>query len=676
MLRVLTLVLLIISGNWVSASGGSPSSDVTEAEGWWNVNILDAQRRLDLHEPIRNGSWLGSHNTYNSEVYTDIDSYYDPQQKYSIYDQLRLGARFIELDAHWTAHLPSASPRLLLCHSGAGAEVGDLHLGCGLTDRLLEDGLKEIKYWLKAEKNKDEVILLYIEDHSDGEHDELYAVLNNVLGDKIYRSGGCDTVPADLTKADVLAAGKQVLVWKDRGCANDANLLGMAYSDLGMSRIWENATNFADIETFFTGRPHDHLSAENVRSAFEEGFNIVNLDDMVAYDGRLDAAVWSWAYPEPNNYGGNEDCALVRGEGARWNDADCANSYPYACYNKSNNSWVVTGSGAWDGGETACETYGEGYVFDYPKNAPQNVALRDAKGEIYRAWINLNDIRIEGKWESSNVVTGLDIERNDFKLRAGYNHNVCLDVDGTNRVDNGANVKIWNCSDSSETWVLSKSGKIQAGWNSDLCLDVSGTNSTSRGANIQIWNCSEVTETWRVLHGGKIQARWDTSKCLDVVGTNATNNGQNVGTWNCSEVTETWSIDPLGHVDYQPVKVMGMCMDIPANAANGSNAHISSCDNSDTQLWSYDVSTGYIKNMSNPALCLDSTHGNTPQTSVKVWSCENHINLKWDLVNNTIRPKKNNGLALDVKWGQANNGQDLWLWNSTGNAAQTFTWGN
>lgn len=68
----------------------------------WAGKALAMQRDLDLHEPMSQNNILGTHNTYNSEVYRDVDSYLDPQQKHSIYDQLRLGARFIELDAHWT----------------------------------------------------------------------------------------------------------------------------------------------------------------------------------------------------------------------------------------------------------------------------------------------------------------------------------------------------------------------------------------------------------------------------------------------------------------------------------------------------------------------------------------------------------------------------------------------
>ena len=129
--------------------------------------------------------------------------------------------------------------------------------------------------------------------------------------------------------------------------------------------------------------------------------------------------------------------------------------------------------------------------------------------------------------------------------------------------------------------------------------------------------------------------------------------------------------------EFRELTVMGVCMDTSSQAANGNNVFVHSCwQPAVWQKWHYDATTGFIHNKANPHMCLDATNGNSAGTSVKVWQCEDHINLKWDFVGNTIRPRKNHALALDVKWGTPTDGQDLWLWNVDGGVAQIFSWGN
>ena len=127
---------------------------------------------------------------------------------------------------------------------------------------------------------------------------------------------------------------------------------------------------------------------------------------------------------------------------------------------------------------------------------------------------------------------------------------------------------------------------------------------------------------------------------------------------------------------FRELKVMGVCMDTSNKAGNGNNVFVHSCWNPATwQKWVYEQATGFIRNKANPHMCLDATNGNAAGTSVKMWQCEDHINLKWDFVGTTIRPRKNHDLALDVKWGTPDDGQDLWLWNADGGVAQRFSWG-
>jgi len=381
----------------MSATPTVQADSITNFQNSWAGKAMAHQRQLDRHSPLIHNNIQGTHNSYNSEAYRDADSYIDPQQKVSIYDQLRLGARFIELDVHWSTYADgwpwNWRQQLLLCH---GTQTNGYDIGCGLTDRKLTSGMDEVKRWLN--ENPNEVLILYIEDYSEGHHKDLYNQINDRIGSKIYSSGGCVAIPDSLTKDQILNAGKQVLLWKDKGCANYGPLAGMAFSSLGnIKRIWEDATTNGWIAGLFNGGV-DRLSTGEIREAYATGANIINLDDMAVNDARLIAGIWSWGENEPNNVN-NEDCAHMRGDG-RWNDNQCGNHYFYACQSNQDNSWAIsTYTGPWTDGQQACDVLGD-YRFAVPTNSLQNERLKDAKGGIDSVWLNYHDRTNEGQWQT------------------------------------------------------------------------------------------------------------------------------------------------------------------------------------------------------------------------------------------------------------------------------------
>ncbi|WP_226647584.1 phosphatidylinositol-specific phospholipase C domain-containing protein [Microbulbifer variabilis] len=372
------------------------ADSVTDFQNSWTGRALDLQRKIDNHTPMSENNILGTHNSYNSEVYRACNfsvgcRYLDPQQEYSIKDQLRLGARFIELDVHWTAKMESLfsyPKRLLLCHGF-----------CSLNDKYATEGFNEVKDWLNDSANQDEVIILYIEDHSDGHHQDLYDQLTSRFGDKIYYSGGCQSIPTTLTKNQVLAAGKQVVLWKDGGCSGNTSMQNMAFTGLGeIGRVWEDSTTIGTIGEIFSGGI-ERITANDVRNGFALGHNIINLDNMNTSDGRIAAAIWSWDQNEPNNLN-NEDCAMQWGNG-RWNDSNCSNQYSFACKNITDGSWAATASiGPWAYGSANCQALGSQYAFEVPTNSKDNQALKAAKEATGydKVWINYQDQSTEGQW--------------------------------------------------------------------------------------------------------------------------------------------------------------------------------------------------------------------------------------------------------------------------------------
>jgi len=498
----------------------------------WVGQALDLQRGLDVNAPIIDNNILGTHNTYNSEVYTACDfsvgcRYLDPQQKYSIKDQLRMGARFIELDVHWTTKMEgifSYPKRLLLCHGV-----------CSINDKYATEGFDEIKSWLNDSANADEVIILYIEDDSENHHVDLYNQLTSRFGSKIYASGGCGNIPDNLTKADVLVAGKQVILWKDGGCSGNASMADLAYSGLGnVGRIWEDGTTLGTISEFFTGGI-DSISASEVSEAFATGGNIVNLDDMVMNDDRIEAAVWSWNTNEPNDYNGNEDCATQTGS-SRWNDVNCNNAYAYACEDNDGN-WAVPYSttGTWTNGNNACASLGADYHFSVPTNSQSNQALKTVKeaSGYSTVWLNYEDRSAEGNWAG--------VQLNAFAELRDQRAGLCMNLWGGNAY-NGADVRLHNCSGTSNErwWYEVATGLIRSELNPNYCLDMMGGN-IANGGNVQVWTCitGHQNMTWDIV-GDTIRPRVNNNLAIDAYGDDS---GDNIGLWSVhGGSNQSWSV--------------------------------------------------------------------------------------------------------------------------------------
>lgn len=385
------------------AGGGSPSDPIDDFANSWEGKTLRLQSQIDRHSAISTNNILGTHNSYNSAEYADDGyiRYTDPQQKHTIKEQLRLGARFIEMDVHWTVNASDYRYHLVLCHGTDG------HTGCSLSDRFFTEGLSEVRSWLDSSESADQVLILYIEDHSENKHSKMYSQLMDKIGPYIYPSNGCNAIPASLTKDDVLDAGKKVIVWKDgrssaNNCSTDSNLKNLVFTSLGsIDRVWEDRTIIGDL--FGGVNPDtDYISASDVKNFFELGRNIVNLDDMTHNDGRNAAAIWSWNTNEPNNANNAEDCAIMLSNG-RWADVGCGDNriHPYACTQPGTENWTISAiNGTYSGGQSACQALGSSWHFAVPTNAKYNKAIRDAatSAGADRVWLNINDQASEGNW--------------------------------------------------------------------------------------------------------------------------------------------------------------------------------------------------------------------------------------------------------------------------------------
>lgn len=317
---------------------------------------LALQFALGNDVPFAHAGWLGTHNSFNTTTRMATLSGLDSNQQLSLTDQLRSDMRSLELDAHW---FPSAwaggAYAPVLCHA-RGEEEG--HAGC-TTEPLLADGLSELATWLRAHPGQ--VVLLYVEDHLEA--DEGYAAaaadLRSSLGTLLYAPGGtgCTPLPLDRTRADVLRAGKQVLVISD--CHSGAGWNGAVFSgaeraryetgpagygedgtcdaarnpaafDDRLLRVFEDSTAL----TATTEQASEPITVGKARALQRCAVDITGLDQLLPGDPRLAASVWSWARSEPVATGG---CAVQAADG--WHAVPCSQRHAFAC--RTSTGWRV-----------------------------------------------------------------------------------------------------------------------------------------------------------------------------------------------------------------------------------------------------------------------------------------------------------------------------------------------
>lgn len=323
----------------------------------WTHRAARFQSRLGDRVPLRDAAFLGTHNSFNSVAEGLTVSHGDSNQKMTLTQQLDVDMRSLELDLHLVGG------QVLVCHGRGRAE---LHFGC-TNEAGFAEVLAPVAAWLKA--HPDEVLLLYLEDHV--EDDAAYAGVVKTLTDslKIQRPDpakasdkGCTTLPLDLTRGQVRAAGNQVLIVGDcaKGWASVVHEWGSVHVEGGSTprykpfpacdatytravytqklvRYFEDSTLVATIVDPTTPAVNpDRLTPHKVRAMTDCGVGLFGFDQLLPGDGRVEASLWSWATDEPRSGSG---CARTNGEG-RWVGASCTEKHRAACARDA--TWTLT----------------------------------------------------------------------------------------------------------------------------------------------------------------------------------------------------------------------------------------------------------------------------------------------------------------------------------------------
>lgn len=371
-------------------------SEVADYEKTWVHRALQYQSRLGDAVPFKDAPWPGTHNSTNSTSDDFTVSSTDSNQQLTLTEQLRLDIRSLEVDVHWT-YSPRAGGQkaAVVCH---GRPPGEMNAGC-TSERLLGERLAEVDEWLEA--NPDEVLLLYLEDAIKDPvgYQAAGKQLEQLFEGQLYAGEpGCQPLPLSLTRDAVRAAGKQVVIVSDCGSGAWA---GAVYSwkgnvsSEGQPVGWEGAegpacpspgapTDYAtklvrfyeDSTWLYTspaGGNADRLTPATVRKMVACGVDLFGFDQLLPFDGRLEALVWSWAPNDPQ-----EGCAAQAAD-SRWYSRRCVQKLPPACITAGRTWTVLAAAVKHKAAAAACEA--AGLELGTPRTGEENAALRAAAGE-------------------------------------------------------------------------------------------------------------------------------------------------------------------------------------------------------------------------------------------------------------------------------------------------------
>jgi hypothetical protein len=401
----------------------------------WVHRALMLQRRLDARWPLYEATFAATHNSFNASSYfvpkngKPVDYYptltnQDPNQVFSITDQLRMDIRGLEVDVHW---VPSTWGSVAthgywvdVCHGQSESlPIGPpVHVGCSI-DRSLQNTLDEIRGWLRHHKRQ--FLLIYLENQLDGNpmaHNIAARLIRQHLGHLVYRPGAhrapnhCAQMPYGKSRRQMMATGARVLLvgncgpgrwsrwvftrgdkWNESGDATHYGAKDCAADKAGhethsVFRRWFEESPFLEAAMSAT----QTFTAKTTRRVVRCGANLMGWDQLTPRDGRLKAFVWSWAHGQPR--GGR--CAY-QGRNGRFRASYCGVRRRFACVDRHGNWHVTQSSGPIRRGSSACRREYPGARFGVPPDGYRNAQLRHAKPSgVRRVWLDYAKVR--GAW--------------------------------------------------------------------------------------------------------------------------------------------------------------------------------------------------------------------------------------------------------------------------------------
>jgi hypothetical protein len=401
---------------------------MAEYEQSWTHRALTLQRQLDDAVPLARSLIPHTHNSFNASTYKPTLTNQDPNQVYSMTDQLRMDIRAIEMDIHWVpsrhGNKTTGYKAVVLCH---GQVQQGVHVGC-TNDRWFPEGLDEFAAWMHRPENANEVVLLYLENNLDGNlqaHDIAAQELADHLGNLVARPPAgqpCAPIDTSTSAAALRAVGHRVLIvgncgpgawgtwvhergnastWVEsgsgpgddypglNGCAAERARTGARHA---IVRWYEDSTWLTAMVDGESGQ----LTTTEATAMAKCGATLIGFDQLEPSDPRLPAIVWSWAVNAPAAAPSAAACAASAAD-TRFHDEGCGGAHAFAC-STGPNIWNVTAAtGPWANGAATCAAEHPGSTFAVPANGWENSLLRTAAGNA-TVWLHYADLAGNGSW--------------------------------------------------------------------------------------------------------------------------------------------------------------------------------------------------------------------------------------------------------------------------------------